>query len=210
MKNLPLRLLIILTLSAVACFRSLPSAANVAANREEAALSTTVQTCASCHGVAGQSISPTFPNLAAQKAPYLEAQLKAFKDQSRGDPDAQAYMWGMASQLSDVMISGLAHYYAKQPPAPGQSKDLALVGRGKQVFEQGIPAEKIPPCASCHGAHAEGMESFPRLAGQHAPYLLKQLLVIQNALRNAPVMHGIVKELTRDQMLAVATYLESI
>jgi cytochrome c553 len=39
---------------------------------------------------------------------------------------------------------------------------------------------------------------------------LKQLLVIQNALRNAPVMHGVVKDLTRDQMLAVTAYLESI
>ena len=53
MKNLPLRLLIVLTLSAVACFRSLPSAADVASNREGAALTTTVQTGASCHGVAG-------------------------------------------------------------------------------------------------------------------------------------------------------------
>ena len=54
------------------------------------------------------------------------------------------------------------------------------------------------------------MATFPRLAGQHAPYLLKQLLVIQNALRNAPVMHGVVKELTNDQIQAVVLYLESI
>jgi cytochrome c553 len=155
-------------------------------------------------------VAPTFPNLAAQSAPYIEAQLKAFKDQSRGDPDAQAYMWGMAAALSDTAISQLAAYFAKQPAAPGKSGDPALIGRGKRVFEEGVPAKQIPPCASCHGAHGEGMATFPRLAGQHAPYLLKQLLVIQNALRNAPVMHGVVKDLTRDQMLAVATYLESI
>lgn len=205
-----LRPILALILGAVACFRSLPVTADVASARESVALAKTVQTCASCHGAAGQSISPTFPNLAAQTAPYIEAQLKAFKDQSRGDPDAQAYMWGMASQLSDATIGELAQYFAKQPPAPGQSADPALVERGKQVFEKGIPADKIPPCASCHGAHAQGMGSFPRLAGQHAPYLLKQLLVIQSALRNAPVMHGIVKELSRDQMLAVAAYLASI
>jgi cytochrome c553 len=34
--------------------------------------------------------------------------------------------------------------------------------------------------------------------------------VIQSALRTAPVMHGIIKELNRDQMQAVAAYLESI
>ena len=54
------------------------------------------------------------------------------------------------------------------------------------------------------------MTAFPRLAGQHAPYLLKQLLVIQSVLRTAPVMHGVIKDLTKDQMQAVVAYLESI
>jgi hypothetical protein len=40
--------------------------------------------------------------------------------------------------------------------------------------------------------------------------LLKQLLVIQSALRTAPVMHGVIKDLSRDQMEAVVAYLESI
>jgi cytochrome c553 len=174
-------------------------------------LGRTVQTCGTCHGTNGRSVSPTFPNLAAQTAPYIEAQLKAFKDQTRADPDAQAYMWGMAAQLSDAQISELAAYFAKQPaPAAGKSADQAALARGKQVFEEGVPARQIPPCASCHGAHGEGMATFPRLAGQHAPYLFKQILVIQNALRNAPVMHGVVKDLSKDQMQAVAAYLESI
>jgi len=174
-------------------------------------LGRTVQTCGTCHGTNGRSVSPTFPNLAAQTAPYIEAQLKAFKEQTRADPDAQAYMWGMAAQLSDAQISELADYFSKQPaPAPGKSGGPAAIARGKHVFEEGVPARQIPPCASCHGAHGEGMATFPRLAGQHAPYLLKQILVIQNALRNAPVMHGVAKELSRDQIEAVAVYLESI
>ena len=176
----------------------------------DSALGRTVQTCGTCHGAIGHSVSPTFPNLAAQTAPYIEAQLKAFKDQSRADPDAQAYMWGMASQLSDGMITELAAYYAKQPAAPGKPGDAALIARGRKVFEEGVPASQIPPCGSCHGAQGQGLATFPRLAGQHAPYLLKQLLVIQNALRNAPVMHGIVKDLTKEQMQSVVAYLESI
>lgn len=181
-----------------------------AAEKADPALQNTVQSCAACHGANGRSVAPTFPNLAAQTAPYVEAQLKAFKDQTRGDPDAQAYMWGMAAPLSDAIITELAAYYARQSPANGTGGDTALIARGKEVFEKGIPATQIPACATCHGAHGQGMAAFPRLAGQHAPYLLKQLLVIQSALRNAPVMHGVVKELTRDQMLAVAAYLESI
>jgi cytochrome c553 len=120
-------------------------------------------------------------------------------------------MWGMASQLSDGMITSLAAYFSAQPAAaPGKTGDAALIAKGKRLFEEGVPARQIPPCASCHGAHAEGQAIFPRLAGQHAPYLLKQLLVIQNVLRTAPVMHGVIKDLTRDQMQSVVAYLESI
>jgi cytochrome c553 len=174
------------------------------------ALKTTIESCATCHGVKGRSVSPTFPNLAAQQAPYIELQLKAFKDQSRADPDAQAYMWGMASQLSDATISALAGYFSAQPAGPARGGNSALIAQGKHVFEEGVPARQIPPCATCHGAHAEGNAVFPRLAGQHAPYLLKQLLVIQSVLRTAPVMHGVIKDLTKDQMQAVVAYLESI
>lgn len=50
----------------------------------------------------------------------------------------------------------------------------------------------------------------PRLAGQHTAYLYKQLIVIQSALRTAPVMHGVVKDITEDQMKAVIAYIGSI
>ena len=175
-----------------------------------AALKVVIESCSTCHGPNGRSVAPTFPILAAQQASYLELQLHAFKDQTRADPDAQAYMWGMAAPLSDAMISELAAYYAKQPASAGHTAGPgALVARGKQIFEEGVPAKQIPACATCHGAHAEGMASFPRLAGQHAPYLLKQLLVIQSVLRTAPVMHGVIKDLTREQMEAVVVYLAS-
>jgi cytochrome c553 len=203
--------MIALIVSATMYLGGVASGAAEAPPASDSPLGRAVQTCGTCHGTNGRSVSPTFPNLAAQTAPYIEAQLKAFKDQTRADPDAQAYMWGMAAQLSDAQISELAGYFSKQPaPTPGKSGGAAAVARGKQVFEEGVPARQIPPCASCHGAHGEGMATFPRLAGQHAPYLLKQILVIQNALRNAPVMHGVVKDLSRDQILAVTAYLESI
>ena len=175
-----------------------------------ATIQKTIDTCTACHGVGGHSVSPTFPNLAAQSATYLELQLHAFKDQTRADPDAQAYMWGMASQLNDASISALAAYFSKQTPAEGRSGRATLIAQGKQVYTEGVPAQQITPCVSCHGPKAEGNGPFPRLAAQHAPYLLKQLLVIQSALRVAPVMHGMIKDLSREQMQAVVAYLESI
>jgi cytochrome c553 len=177
---------------------------------QKSTLQKTIETCSACHGLNGRSVAPTFPNLAAQTAPYIELQLHAFKDQTRADPDAQAYMWGMASQLNDASISRLAAYFSKQSAAGGRSGNAMLIALGKQIFMEGVPGRQIPACASCHGAQAQGNGPFPRLAGQHAPYLLKQLLVIQSVLRTAPVMHGVIKDLTRDQMQAVVAYLESV
>jgi len=168
------------------------------------------EVCSSCHGQNGRSAAPTFPHLAAQTAPYLEVQLKAFRDQSRGDPDAVAYMWGMASQLDDVTIGALSEYYAQQKAAGGRRGTQGAIDAGRKIFEQGIPERQIAACESCHGKGAEGIGAIPRLAGQHAPYLFKQMLVIQNVLRTAPVMHGVVKDLTRDQMQAIAAFLESL
>jgi cytochrome c553 len=188
----------------------LGGSARSADTSSDASLKKTIATCGTCHGINGRSISPTFPNLAAQTAPYLELQLRAFKDQSRADPDAQAYMWGMAAELSESTISALAKYFSEQAVAVSKPGDESLLAQGKRLYEEGVPARQIPPCASCHGARAEGQAAFPRLAGQHAPYLRKQLLVIQSVLRNAPVMHGVIKDLTKDQMQAIVAYLESI
>jgi cytochrome c553 len=183
---------------------------DVMTDAQKTALKKTIDTCTACHGANGRSTSPTFPNLAAQTAPYIELQLHAFKDQTRADPDAQAYMWGMASQLDDASIRGLSAYFSEQSAAAGRSGNATVIAQGKKIFVEGVPSHQIPGCAACHGANGHGQGPFPRLAGQHAPYLLKQLLVIQSALRTAPVMHGIIKNLSRDEMQAVATFLESI
>ena len=53
------------------------------------------------------------------------------------------------------------------------------------------------------------MADFPRLAGQHAKYVIKQLNYIQSLVRAAPVMHGIVKDLTSAEIQAVAAYVQS-
>lgn len=206
MKRVALKLL---TLSVLAGAIG-PVAAEVSDFDKKAAAKLATETCATCHGPGGRSAAATFPRLAAQTPEYLEVQLKAFRDQTRGDPDAMAYMWGMASQLSDGMIGALAEYYALQRPAAGTVGNAAAIAAGREIFEKGIPSMQIPACETCHGKGAVGNGAMPRLAGQHAPYLFKQMLVIQNVLRSAPVMHGIVKDLTPAQMQAVAAYLNSL
>ncbi len=190
----------------------LPHAARASepANGDDAAAAQIAgQVCSNCHGPAGVSVSPLFPRLAGQQEQYLAAQIRAFKAKTRSDPEAHNYMWGMATLVSEPMIDALAHYYASQAPAPGISGNAARIEIGKHLFEQGIPERGVVACANCHGAGAEGRAIFPRLAGQHAAYLVRQLEVIQRQLRSSPIMHGIIKDLKPDEMKAVAEYLQA-
>lgn len=184
--------------------------AQAAADSRAAARHVAVTVCGTCHGPQGRSISPKFPMLAGQQANYLAAQMKNFKAQTRGDPDALAYMWGMAATLDDTLIDGLAAYYSAQRPQRGEPGEAAMVARGNEIFVHGVPAEGIPPCAACHGDAALGTDAFPRLAGQKQQYLLKQLHSFQNNQRNVAIMHGVAGGLQVAEMTAVAAYLQSL
>ncbi len=169
-----------------------------------------INLCSTCHGPRGVSTSPEFPILAAQQQRYLVSQLEAFRAKTRAEQIAHDFMWGIAGGLDDRMIVAVAHYYATQPPASGRPGDPALIARGKQLFEKGAPDRGIPSCTTCHGTDAQGSATFPRLAGQHAKYVRKQLEYIQSLVRSAPVMHGVVKDLTPDEIDAVAGYVQSL
>jgi len=165
--------------------------------------------CGTCHDPHGNSVQPKFPRLAGQSANYLVTQLQAFRSQQRGDPDALGYMWGMASQLDDATISSLAKYYSQQKPGPVKAGDAAVVARGREIYLHGVESEGVPACVGCHGPDAHGIADFPRLAGQHQQYVLKQLGSFQTNMRNVAVMHGVALNLRIVEMEAVAAYLET-
>jgi cytochrome c553 len=176
---------------------------------DQAAQKVAASICSACHGPLGVSTSPLFPNLAAQQELYLAAQLKAFKAKTRGEADAHDYMWGMATLLDDSVSAGLARYYARQSPAKGTSGNAPLIARGKVLYEKGDASHNVVACATCHGESADGTSIFPRLAGQHAAYVVRQLEVIQHKFRDSPIMHGVIKDLTIDDMKSVAQYVQS-
>jgi cytochrome c553 len=138
-----------------------------------------VQVCAACHGVNGQSQSPMVPNLAGQQKDYLVNQLQDYRDQTRSNKYGVQFMWGMARSLTNKQIQELADYFSKLPPkqATTYTGDASTLARGKEIFENGIPAQGVIQCNSCHGPKGEGMATFPRIAGQHAYYLIQQLNV---------------------------------
>jgi len=181
-----------------------------AALAEPDAKSLATGVCSACHGPEGRSVSPVFPRLAGQQPAYTVLQLQAFRGHVRGDPNAQAYMWGMSSQLDDATITALADYYAAQKPVQQSAADRALLADGEKIYNQGLPTQGVPACTSCHGANAEGAGAFPRLGGQHVDYLAAQLVGFQSGVRsNAPIMLAVVRTLSPEQIRAVANYAAS-
>src|SRR4249920_1039739 len=103
--------------AAVLALMPAAQAADVEAGKAKAAA-----VCAACHGANGVSVSDAIPNLAAQRAGYLEAQLKALKDGSRKNPIMNA----VAAQLSADDMANVAAYFAAQPGAEHSAKSALL------------------------------------------------------------------------------------
>ena len=189
---------------------SAPALAQGAHTSASRARDLAVGVCGACHGVAGVSKNPMFPNLAGQKSWYIEQQLKEFRNHSRGDAYAVGYMWGMASRLSNGTIAALATYFAQQKPSSGTSHPAAEVLAGDRIYHEGLPAQGVPACAACHGPNGLGNASFPRLAGQHAEYVLKQLDAFRTNMRYVLIMHGICTTLHAKEDKALADYVASL
>lgn len=165
------------------------------------------QTCASCHGIDGNSTSPGFPKLAAQVPQYLRKQLADFKAGARKNP----IMSGMAAGLSSREMAAVAAYFGAQAIKADTGQDKALVHKGKKIYQGGIATNAVPACAACHGAEGTGTPPhYPRLADQHAAYLVTQLENFNAKRRgNDPkaVMRDIAGRMSAQQMRAVAAYL---
>lgn len=81
----------------------------------------------------------------------------------------------------------------------GAAPDLA---KAKQT------AETI--CAGCHMADGNSMlPANPKLAGQHADYLYKQLTDFKSGNRASPIMGAMVASLNDDDMKALAQHFSS-
>jgi len=170
-----------------------------------------IHVCNACHGEGGDSKTPVNPKLAGQPAIYLADQMRAFRAQKRADSTAQAYMWGISALLDENTIEGLAEYYEMQQATPGKPGKPALMERGRRIFDEGIPAKNVRLCTKCHGDNGEGESVFPRIAGQHAEYIVKQLQEFRTKLRPHGVImaNRIVKPMTPEDMEAVAAYLQA-
>ena len=120
----------LLALSALILVAPLSQAADAVAGKARAEA-----VCAACHGAAGVSVSDAIPHLAAQRAGYIETQLKAFKEGARKN----AMMNAIAAQLGADDIANLAAHFAGQPGAVAGAKSALLpqVAKSNVAFPEG-------------------------------------------------------------------------
>jgi cytochrome c553 len=169
-------------------------------------------TCAACHGADGNSVTPDWPMLAGQHASYIVRQLRAFKNGERTDVTMKPF----ADLLSEQDMLDVAAYFAAQKPTP-KGADPALVGLGQQIYRGGVPARGVAACIACHGPEGNGnpLAAYPRVGGQHAAYVTKQLNAYASGDRRSDVdldqmMRNVAGELFEDEIRALASYVQGL
>lgn len=170
-----------------------------------------VATCAACHGNDGNSVTPTFPKLAGMGQHYLYKQMVDQKEGRR----VIVEMTGMLDSFDDQDLRDIAAYFASQTPALGVA-DPELYERGQAIYRGGNLETGLPACTGCHSPTGKGNDpaGYPRLAGQHADYIAKQLTNFREHERTndgeSEVMRDIAGRLSNRDIEAVASYIQGL
>jgi cytochrome c553 len=155
--------------------------------------------CANCHGADGLG-GEGIPRIDIQAPQYLADALRSFRDGTR----ASGTMMTAASGLTDAEIARFAASYGRHIVVSKNGPDL-----GRTIAERGVSDRDIPACDSCHGGTAR--PDFPRLSGQDAAYIRRQvdMFILIGALRggrHAEIMARAVKGLSPEEVGALADW----
>lgn len=170
--------------------------------------------CAACHGDQGEGRpDAAYPRLAGLDAGYLLRQLNDFADGNRASETMHPIAKALAPDERKAAASFYAGLIAPMAPQPRKPSD-EMIAKGKVVATRGDWANGLPACAQCHGPIGQGVgASFPKLAGQSAEYIVKELTAWKEGKRtNDPLnlMTGIAAKLDEQEVEAVAAYYSSI
>lgn len=170
-----------------------------------------VVVCGACHAADGNSAAPNFPKLAGQGERYLLKQLKDIKSGAR--PIVE--MTGLLDNLSDQDLADMAAFYASQQMSVGAA-DPKLVEAGQALFRGGKLDEGMPACIGCHAPDGSGLAAagYPKLAGQHATYVAKQLTDFREGNRTndgeSMIMRAIAAKLSNKDIEALSSYIQGL
>jgi cytochrome c553 len=124
-------------------------------------------------------------------------------------------MQPIAAALDESEMRELARYYAGLPGGGARDRASGDPRRGRAIAHDGIPAQRVPACAECHGPRPTRRNlGYPLLAGQYAEYLRLQLELLSERRRGGSryvhLMHEVAPHLTAEQRADVASYYGSL
>ena len=170
--------------------------------------------CAACHGSDGNAaLNKAWPKLAGQNVVYFLKALKDFRlDAKHGRKNA--LMNSIVSRLSEKEMVAIANYYAELSGTT-EVAQRDLVPLGQRLYRGGDSAKGIPACLACHGPAGLGnpLAGFPRLSGQHAVYVAKQLKAFREGKRiddQHQMMSAIAKKMNNADIEALASYISGL
>jgi len=100
--------------------------------------------------------------------------------------------------LRQLLVAAIAGASLVVSAAAGAAGDAAA-GKSKSAV-----------CAACHGADGNSANAmWPKLAGQHATYLVKQLKDFKSGARKDPMLAPMAKPLSDQDMENLAAYYAS-
>ena len=200
-----------LIVSSVVLLMSLAGVAHAAG--DAAAGADKVAVCAGCHGADGNSMVPTFPNLAGQGEKYFVKQIADFKAMTTRKNDT---MMGMAMTIAtDQDAADIAAFYAAQKLNSTAVSDESKLAKGREIYKGGNMQTGVPACQGCHGPTGAGNSAagYPQLKGQHVDYTKAQLHAFRDASRSnddREVMRNALPRITDAEIEAVAHYIASL
>ncbi len=192
-------------------------AAGDAANGEKL-----VAVCGACHGTEGNSSSDAFPKVAGLGEKYLYKQLQEIQSGAREVVE----MAGQLDGKSEQELRDIAAFYASQTTQLSGAKEAKVrinagievdaLALGERIYRAGNSETRVPACSGCHSPRGLGNApaGYPRISGQHAAYIQKQLENFRDGKRtndgDAMVMRGATKQLSNAEIEAVANYISGL
>jgi cytochrome c553 len=154
--------------------------------------------CKGCHGLDGKGIAAGIPNLAGQRARYIAAALKEYKDGVR----VHAALRTIAANMSDDNTRAVAAFYSSLTPVPPVNVSaFSPFENGKRVAEA---------CTSCHGSDGNSTTpGTPSLAGQQPIYFVAATQEYLTSARESAPMVPMLRKLSKLDIESAALYFAS-
>ena len=196
----------------VACATILPTQATEVQGDAKAG-EKKIAMCIGCHGIQGYQASfPEIykvPKISGQGAKYIASALSAYKKGDRKHPT----MRGIGDNLTEQDMADLGAYYE----AHGKTEGAMLPAKAADGSAKVAELVKKGACVSCHGENFSKPidSSYPKLAGQHADYLvvaLKAYKTENNAKvgRANAIMGGVAKQFSNAELKELASYISGL